>query len=234
MLLVWLALYTAAGWLAAKDHRQRRAVARLQQLGVSVQHYYDCHPRSGWRSSPILWTWLRGTMLGEGTVWDVSFYPAHAKVHGDRLDCLKEFAELGSLCLSGIQNADTGITHLKSLTGLRRLILIDTDVSDNGLALLPRFRNLNHLQLNNTGITDAGLEHLGLLHSLTSLDLDATLVTDAGLKHLHQLKNLEILCLTGTQVSTDGIEQLQRALPMCTVYYQSPNKARPQSKSRHK
>ena len=79
--------------------------------------------------------------------------------------------------------------------------------------------NLTWLSLVNTDVTDAGLAHLKGLTKLQTLGLDLTQVTDAGLVHLKGLTNLRNLALQRTQVTDSGVKKLQKALPNCDILH---------------
>ncbi|MBI85873.1 MAG: hypothetical protein CMJ81_21975 [Planctomycetaceae bacterium] len=108
--------------------------------------------------------------------------------------------------LSRWNATDAGITHLRELTSLQRLDLLDTGVTDAGLEPLGTLKNLQVLHLPDQ-ITDAGLVHLKGLTNLKELHLPE-LITDAGLGHLAGMVHLQRLFLTGTGITDAGLAHL--------------------------
>ena len=119
--------------------------------------------------------------------------------------------------LSFTKIIDADLVHLKGLTKLQTLSLINTKVTDAGLVHLKGMTNLQRLDLTDTKVTDAGLVHLKGLTKLQYLDLEGTKVTDAGLVHLKGLTNLQTLILTDTKATDAGVKKLQAALPKCDI-----------------
>ena len=112
---------------------------------------------------------------------------------------------------------DAGLLHLKEMTSLRALLLVNTRITDVGLEHLKGMASLRGLGVKNTQITDAGLEHLKDLTSLPTLDLARTQITDAGLEHLKGMTSLRDLRLSGTQITDAGLSDIKAALPNCKV-----------------
>ena len=131
---------------------------------------------------------------------------------------LKGVTDLTTLDLLDTQVTDSGLKNLAGLKHLEWLILENTKVTGAGLVHLKGMTNLVDLNLASTGVTDAGLGHLVGLASLEHLNLASTGVTDAGLGHLAGLTNLQELDLQGTKVTDTGVVKLQRVLPNCTIY----------------
>ena len=77
---------------------------------------------------------------------------------------------------------------------ITRVSLDDTRVTDSGLEHLKGLSGLQYLYLDNTQVTDVGLEHLKELTRLRLLHLNDTQVTDAGVNELRKaLPNCEIV-----------------------------------------
>ena len=81
---------------------------------------------------------------------------------------------------------DTGLVHLKGMTGLQVLYLTDAKITDAGLVHLKGMNKLQVFTLPDQ-ITDAGLVHLSGMTELYDLGLYGTEITDAGLAHLKGL-----------------------------------------------
>ena len=58
------------------------------------------------------------------------------------------------------QITDAGLVHLKGLTNLEQLDLVDTQVTDAGLVHLKGLTKLRTLFLDSTQVTDAGIADL--------------------------------------------------------------------------
>lgn len=127
------------------------------------------------------------------------------------------FYSVESVQLSRTKVNDAWLDHLKTLSELKVLTMIDTQVTDAGLESLAGMIQLETLYLDNTKITDAGLERLSELHQLQTLGLNETQVTNAGLEHLTGLSQLRWLQLGGTRVTDNGVKKLQQALPNCRI-----------------
>jgi Amidohydrolase family/Leucine Rich repeat len=135
---------------------------------------------------------------------------------GSTLDANEEFASLANLhhleklwfslhFLTDIHVEDKGLAHLKNLTQLRELRLVQTKVRGSSLA---PFVNLRALDLGETPFRDDGMQYLRGMTHLKILSLRNTLVTDAGLKNLADLKDLESLDLYGIKVTDAGLQSL--------------------------
>jgi Leucine-rich repeat (LRR) protein len=87
------------------------------------------------------------------------------------LACLENLEKLRDLSLAGCDGiTDKGLMHLKGLTNVERLHLIDASLTDDGLAYLKDMKKLNHLQIGGN-FTEYGLQHLKELKALKSLYL---------------------------------------------------------------
>jgi len=125
--------------------------------------------------------------------------------------------EIVAVGFKGTQVTDAGLVHLKGLTKLQQLDLLDTQVTDAGLVHLKGLTKLKLLGLSRTQVSDAGLVHLNGLTNLEVLALENTQVTDAGLVHLKGLTKLGLLDLSDTQVTDAGVAELKKALPKCVI-----------------
>jgi hypothetical protein len=106
---------------------------------------------------------------------------------------------------------------------LYRVRLDGLNMTDAGLtSLTPHLKKLTHLiqlSLINSQITDAGLEHLEELTQLQYLSLAGNPITDAGLERLKGLTRLQWLSLDGTKVTDAGVKKLEQALPKCKIQF---------------
>ena len=189
----------ACSWYATEMQnaaKRRAVIAQIEKLGGSVKYYDASDPNTG---EPLRWfSWLR-------------------KLHGD-----EHLGNAIAVVFSGTRITDAGLVHLKGLTKLELLYLVDTQITDAGLVNLKGLTKLELLFLFDTQITDAGLVNLKDLTKLECLYLFASQITDAGLAHLRDLTNLEELGLDQTQVTNKGVTKLQEALPNCSITHSLP------------
>src|ERR1035438_9417104 len=123
----------------------------------------------------------------DGELRSVSF--ASTRVGDAQLDYLSGLSTLETLDLEATETGDLGLRAVKSLTGLKELILSNTSVSDSGLANLSGLGKLQTLRLEGTLVQGPGLAHLKALTSLIELDLTSSPVTDEGLRHIGDLSS---------------------------------------------
>jgi Leucine-rich repeat (LRR) protein len=129
---------------------------------------------------------------------------------------------LNSFKLVGGQlRSDEELARFRGLEFLSTIVLTDTAVSNDGVKYLAALPKLDKLYLSRTKITDIGLEHLRNATGLTTLHINETAVSDAGLVHLKNCKKLKVLWLQKTKVTAAGIDSLKKALPNCTIEWNS-------------
>jgi internalin A len=162
-------------------------------------------------------------------------------------------------CLSGLHNlrelivfnarkssnvTSAGVAHLKKLTKLQRLELINvkgtghdlstftnlrylslsgTTFADEDMRALTALTGLEELNVSDTVITDDGMKHLAGLKKLHTLRLNDLPITDGGMKPLHGLTALRHVEIYHTKVSKEAVMALEKALPDLTRrIYSSP------------
>jgi hypothetical protein len=131
---------------------------------------------------------------------------------------LKDLTTLKVLVLNDNPGVtDLGLAHLKGLTNLEELTLIDLGISDAGLVHLVGVRKLHTLHASCPMLGDAGMTHLQTLRELLFLDLSGTHVTDAGLAQLKGLTKLQILLLEATSVTNAGLVHLKSMTKLTTL-----------------
>jgi hypothetical protein len=138
------------------------------------------------------------------------------RVTDEDLICLEPLRYLRHLRIHG-GITDAGLAHIRGLSRLRTVDLLEAKVTDAGMKYLAGLKQLRSLVLIGSPITDAGLVDLGRLSCLQTLDLSESKITDAGLSHLGRLGELQVLRLTGCQVTEAGVEKLRKALPRCEI-----------------
>lgn len=135
------------------------------------------------------------------------------------VDDLVKLSNLESVGLSGTRLSDKGVAKLASLPKLRTLNIGYTKVTDLCLEHLAA-TGVKELMLYNTDVGDAGLlkvAELGGLQQLTKLDLRGCKVTDNGIKALKALPELFALDINGP--ITDAAVDDLAAIPKLTVLY---------------
>ncbi len=101
----------------------------------------------------------------------------------------------GWLTISNCGVVDVWIPHLRPLTRLQGLALVNNSVTDAGLPNLMALPHLKELNLRHTAVSDDGLVSLQPLSKLQRVSLAETAVSDAGLINLQGLKDLVIVDL---------------------------------------
>jgi hypothetical protein len=104
---------------------------------------------------------------------------------------------------------DAHLAYFKPLTGLRKLILSETQVGDRGKEYLRNLKELRVLYLYYTNVSDTGMETLRGLTKLEELALSSTDITDAALPYLRGMENLKVLWLFATPITDDGMEEFR-------------------------
>ena len=143
--------------------------------------------------------------------------PPDFKITDAGLAHIKGLTRLQRLWLVNAPVTDAGLAHLKGLAQLRELEINGTKITDAGLTHFQGLSQLAFLSLNDTKVGDAGLVHLQGLCQLISLRLDDTKITDAGLVYLQGLSQLQELHIANTKVTEQGVKKLQQALPNCKI-----------------
>jgi hypothetical protein len=131
------------------------------------------------------------------------------------IDVVLQCPAIVDLTLEKVSVTDEGLTKLKPLTNLSRLILNDTKISGAGLktlAALPLKDTLAVLGLRGTNLQDGDLATLKNFPRLERLDISQTAITNLSLPDLQGL-SLRVLSPTETQITASGLEQLQKAQP---------------------
>ena len=229
LLAAWL------GYVTYGVHEQRMAVARIHELGGSIQYDYEIGMYA--RSSPAGWEWLR-RLAGDEYFQDVVFVKLdQTQVSDDDLRIIGKLRRIKTLSLNGTSVSDEGLASIRGLeldylgligtkvtsAGIRRLrpprkgsivMLADSSAGDEAL---PNLAGCVHLALDGTPITSQGLQHLSGFKILRRLSLQRTAVDDEAVPFLSQLTSLVWLNLTDTKMSGEGLFALRNALPKCQI-----------------
>jgi serine/threonine protein kinase len=99
---------------------------------------------------------------------------------------------------TGIDDAE--VAHLRGLSGLTILNLVDTAVTDAGMEHLKDLVTIDILLLNGAQVTGPGLQFLRNYHHLSQLGLNRTPLGDTGIDELPRLISLQNITLDGTNI----------------------------------
>lgn len=136
------------------------------------------------------------------------------------LNGITHLTGLSRLILVNTSVGDDGLSHIGRITGLKRLFLDGTPVTDDGMSALAQTR-LERLSVNNTEIGDAALDHIARIGTLTHLMIANTLVSDAGLSSLSGMDGLALLDVSESDVSGEGLLHLPQSLAL-VVFCEGP------------
>lgn len=145
------------------------------------------------------------------------------------------------------QLTDAGLRHLRGLTRLKELNLLNSSITDEGLTSMKGMRGLEKLYLTSynpgAAITDVGIQNLrGLINlrwlvlncpdvtgdvvgdlsnlvNLEGLGLQGIDIGDEQLEYVLKFKKLKHLDLKRTRVTSEGIAGLRSSLPNCEVVH---------------
>jgi internalin A len=168
------------------DRARQQAIAAIEHCGGQV--------RVGERS------------LGKKGV-EVHFGGKSAGTITDRdLAFLKAIPDLKGLCIwwPGGRVTGDGLSHIRELRQLERLVLYGVNMTDDSLSALEGLTELRELSIAG-GVTDAGLKHLAPLTKLRHLDFQEATIAGDGLNHLQRMATLEELNLSRADVQGDAL-----------------------------
>jgi internalin A len=214
------------GWMVRRAQVQRNAVAAIVRGGGSVEYEWE------WRgfqndatglitfappkkSGPPWPKWLVGSLGADyfGDVKRVVIGPQEPDLVMARLAQLGRVEELRFARTAAI--SDTGMRHVRGLTGLQALFMPRRPSTTTGAAL-ENLEGLNRLRSlvfsNDPPLTDADLVHLKGLTALQRLQLPeerGSAITDAGLANLKDLVDMRYLTLQNSQVTSAGLKHLR-------------------------
>lgn len=113
------------------------------------------------------------------------------------------------LMLSNTNISAEGLKLIGNLNSLERLS-VPGRLTDAGLAEVTRLSSLKALYINDHSLTNAGLAHLARLEMLEELDLMGKgRINDAGLVHLAKVPRLRYLLLQGKNFTDNGMAQIK-------------------------
>ncbi|MBE7412477.1 MAG: hypothetical protein L6Q54_07800 [Leptospiraceae bacterium] len=92
-----------------------------------------------------------------------------------------------------------------------------TEISDKGLTLLKELANLERLIIESSKITDIGISSLKDVPNLKYLKIMNSPIGDSIANSLKDLQKLQNLDLINTSVTEKGLEEIQKSLPSVTI-----------------
>jgi hypothetical protein len=219
MLLLVLIMGLPTGRWADRAHRQREAVAMIEEADGSVVYRHEVPAPGAGLVSQQTNDRLKMVALRRGSKWADDVWTLPQAAPRNRL---MQWAgrRLGEDYVDDVVEAWIGPSGrmdegaLARITGLARLEMLNlnsTRVTDAGLAHLAGLRCLKSLTLFGTRITDDGLVHLRGLDRLEVLGIyyhGGSEITDAGLAHLKSLKRLRELSVGGPKITDSGLAEL--------------------------
>ncbi len=116
------------------------------------------------------------------------------------------------------------LEQLKSLRGLRTLVLDGGVVNDDEIDYLVDLEDLVHLRLRESPLTDSALERLaqGKLNHLVILNIPQAHVTVQGLRSLGRLPALRQLRIAGKQIDDQCVEVLSQWPALTSLHLIGP------------
>jgi hypothetical protein len=106
--------------------------------------------------------------------------------------------------------SNSGMDHLRALTGLERLKLAYLDgTTAEAYTPIEALTRLRTLELESLPLTDAELSFLQHLTELRTLELEQVKLTDAGMVYLKGLIHLRTLTLDSVAISSAGLDYLR-------------------------
>jgi hypothetical protein len=217
LLLLVLLISVWLGLQVNRAHKQRRAIAKIQELGGSVVFDYQVvdsvdKPVLSWdpKKEPSASKWLRD-LVGEEYFRNVVAIDLSKTPTGDEdLWILNDLPQIDCLWLYRTQVTDRAIESIaRYCPELKGLGFEQASLTDKGIAPLGTLRNLEQLILWNVPIGDDGIRHLAPLTKMRQLILDGTQLSDAGLVHLAGMHEIdEWLGLHGTRITDEGLKHL--------------------------
>ena len=218
------------GWHMLRVKRQTEAVLTVEELGGLVRYDYEWTRRGG-NALPNSPSWL-ARFLGVDHMHDVVSItlPHNEKLTDADLRQFSALTNLRELNIGWTEISDTGVAHLKRLTGLESLYLEScSNVTDSGIAHLADLTELKQLTLSNTSMSNAGMVHLKGLKKLQWLELTGVPVEDDAVEYLQELSDLKVLffCRLGQvcptpKISAEAVAELRKRLPKCNIMWKPP------------
>ena len=216
LIVLVLAIGGGLGWIVHRVRTQRLAVAAIERAGGRVGYYWKWYDPTTNPPTPLAKPWPKWLVDAVGVDYladvvgvQLSGYDQRVRATDDLMTEVGKLDRLRELDLNGCESVtDAGLAHLRGLSRLRVLKLMDSGIKGPGLANLEGMAELRELELHQVPVTDADLAHLSGLTHLEKLGLSGPGITDVGLAHLGSL-NLQWLRLSACPVTTAGLTHLR-------------------------
>ncbi len=200
------------GWIVNEARAQREAVEVIRRAGGEVYYNWQVgapnftgSPDAG----PKAPAWLLRLLGVDYFGHPFYVFASGPKITDREIAAIGRLGRLEEVTLITPKMSGNGMNHLKVLTRLRSLRLIEGRMTDADLIGLEGLGNLKTLSLTECSIGDAGLSHLKGLTGLKHLYLDRMKVTGKGLEYLKGLEQLETLSLVATDIDDAGLVHLK-------------------------
>jgi hypothetical protein len=132
------------------------------------------------------------------------------------------FRKLQHLTLIGIR--DSGLENIDRLISLEHLQIISSNhFTDSGLAHLKSLSGIQTLDVFRTPINGEGLRYLVALPNLRVLRLNGTQVNNDTIRYVREIRNLECLNIADTLVDEHGLDSLRETMRSCEITYEKEN-----------
>lgn len=220
LIVLVLVIGGSLGWIVHSARVQREAVAAIMEAGGEVLYDWDPGRASFQPGIPASGSRPPGWLVRLIGVDYCDHVLQVALLQGDcsaALPHIRHLTQIRILVLMQPSVTDASLVNLEGLQQLEILSLERSNISDAGLKHLKGVPRLNTLNLNQTRISDRGLAELEPLNGLMELHLAETSIGDAGLAHLEKMSHLQSLDLRGTKVSDAGVRKLQQARPSLEI-----------------
>lgn len=118
---------------------------------------------------------------------------SNTKLTDNDLSALVDLPNLYSLYLHAIPFTNDAVPYFRKMSGLRGLVLSETQIDDDGFRGLCQLANLEHLTVNHTALTDSIFATLKSAKQIKSVELHGTKVTNELVKRLKVVRpDLEV------------------------------------------
>ena len=161
-MIVVVAIGGGLGWVVRPASIQRDAVKAIKSTGGDV--WYDWENRYGpgvqGKHTPLNWLQERLGRDYFGRITEV----VDLRAAGVAIPAVGRLTRLKSLHLDTPSMSEGGLGHLKGLTELEHLWIVNTQIDDADWANLKELTKLSSLHLDRSHMSDSGLAHLSYVN----------------------------------------------------------------------
>jgi hypothetical protein len=218
LLLAVLVVGLVLGWKVNRAHRQRDAVAAIEDEGGKIVYDWEMSDAPGTMPNfgPNVPDWIRH-LAGDDLFQRVDLASVDAVLSSH----LRDLPGLRTLVIGGSMTEEV-LVDIGRVTSLRRLELLgDREMTDSRLDKLAGLTSLSELAIEGMAVSDATLFRLVAFRDLELLYFDGgpCHFSDPGLGRLGALPKLRLLYIGGCpDVTDEGISRLKAANPTLEVY----------------